>query len=224
MPSFFSHPTLKSWKTSGWIIYSLVCSSSKPQFKYYVYITDLRIYISIEILLYPVTSAWWLDEISFVPHPPSTIIIWCLSMDKSAFTGCGVQEESHPLVYQIPGIQNLAECGPKVAHKLALPPLSHGLGVPEEHWLNHPQIKESLSRKEVSTLLEGKKKYMTLDALERVRGKVWLYLHHPLPKAAQFSTKKTSWPMISSIAESDNVWVSTQIPQPGNNTQTKWEV
>ena len=51
---------------------------------------------------------------------------------------------------------------------------------------------------------EGKKK-SEIGCTEEDSGTVSLYSHHSSPEAAQFSTKRTSWPMISPSGESDSV-------------------
>lgn len=89
---------------------------------------------------------------------------------------------------------------PAVAYEPAPIPLGHSSGSPGEHSIRQssmtkrPFVGVQASSREVPAHHWRKKKKPTnLDALERVRKTIWLYLHHPFPKCHSSVPRETSW-------------------------------
>lgn len=107
-----------------------------------------------------------------------------------------------------------------VAHKLVLTSFRHGPGARRKHYLRQSHMEERIfvevqvSRGNISAYQQSEKYVnMCLDTLESLTGTVWLHLHPSFPRVAQFSQERPSQHMISTVGESESMWVSSWLPQ-----------
>lgn len=142
---------------------------------------------------------------------PSKPTIYHPPMDKSAFVGAvgsstihqGTQKETHsPMCQACNRNRGLSpSCGPCNGPWANSSPtlLQSRSSWKTTSWTIHPWIghlsgSPGFQHGSPSTLLGQNN--MSLDALKRVRGTVWLYLHHSSPKVEELSVKRdllSSW-------------------------------
>lgn len=129
--------------------------------------------------------ALWLNKISLVHVPPTTI--WHSSSDKSAFVGAvgssttcqGTQEESRLPMHWITGMQIwVLAVDPILAMNQFQPLLATVQETLQNSVLDNHRQKSHYESQDSSRELLGlcwSKKHMSLDTLEKVRCRVWLY-------------------------------------------------
>lgn len=124
----------------------------------------------------------------------------------------GTQEESQTSMCQITDLS--PTCDPAIAHESALSPVSHGPGDPEERCLRRllPEkrafIEVQVSR-ELLAHICSKKMCMCMHT-HKVRGTIWLCLHHLSPKQhSSVPRNHLLSPWFLQQGESEGMWVST---------------
>lgn len=146
-------------------------------------------------------SATWLNNMSLIVSPLNNNNL--ASKDKSAFVGAMGSsttyqrpwEQSYsPVCWVIVGTPTLVLLWTLQGPGNWLQPLVASVwaalkntGLDNHLWVRGPLWKSRLWVKFQHTILT-KKKNTSLDALERVRRTIWLYLCHPSPKVTQLST------------------------------------